>query len=229
MAKESKGETVMATRKQTEVEESIETTETLQETFPVIDDDPEDFIADAPSVSHSNGDASGYAISSLDELNQFTVDSQLKEQEHARLNPPRGDWEKDQSWSIDLKRDIYVRTGDCRQGDINPAGRTSVTVRGHCKPRTDENNYSHDPEFMLTVSYDYREVERDGKAGEDQRTRLYQEARDAYLAIHGKQMDSKPSTLIEFLLKDTYVIQAFKADNGMMVNKIKARRSRGSR
>lgn len=216
----------MATRKFVE-EPPMTEGKVLDAVYPLTDDDPEEFVADAPTAS--NGDSSGYVISSLDELNQFTVDNQLKEQEHAKMNPPRGDWEKVDSWSIDLKRDIYVRTGDCKPGDINPKGRTTITVRGHCKPRTDENNYSHDPEFMLSVSYDYRDVERDGKTAEDQRSRLYQEARDAYLSIHGKQMDTKPSTLVEFLLKDNYVIQAFKADNGMMVNKIKAKRNRGSR
>lgn len=217
----------MASRRH-DVEETIDTAEAINEVFPVTDDDPEEFTADAP-VTRSNGDSSGYVISSLDELNQFKIDQSLKEREYAEMNPPRGDWEKLDKWSIDLKKDIYVQYGNSQPTDINPEGRVKITVRGHCVPRTDDHNYSHDPEFTMTVSPDSRKVEKNGILTPDQPSQLYQEARAAYLTLYGKNMDEQPSTLVKFLLEGHYFIQAFKGDNGIVVNKIKARKSRGSR
>ena len=69
-----------------------------------IDDLPAELDGDStPTASMSNGEgsASSSAGMSLDELNSLGFDDKRDEAERVKLDPPTGDWEKDDRWKVE--------------------------------------------------------------------------------------------------------------------------------
>jgi hypothetical protein len=213
----------MATRNHTQTPVETES-EALDATFPPTDDDPEEFTADVPVPA--NGTSRGFNAS-LDELNSVTFDSSTRDQDYKQLNPPTGDWLKEERWDFDKEKGVYIKEGDCKPGDINPKGRVFISVSGVPKSRV-VDNIEYQPVMQIRVSPDKRLKDESDPKSMDMAYKLYLQSCEVYMAIHGKNL-SKPSELVHFLTEDHFTIRSMNGDSGPLVTNIKQTRDNSKR
>jgi hypothetical protein len=165
----------------------------------------------SPTVSH--------ALSSED-LESMTFDSldQRDEQNRAKLDPPTGDWEKDDRWHFDSR----IQAGNCEPGDLKPEGRTIFSVMGKPKARV-ANGLEYEPVLFLRISPDVRL--KDDNVSLDNAHKLWLKVKDLHLALYEKKL-STLAQLKQMLEEDEYVLRTMKGDNGPIVVDVKVKRAK---
>ena len=189
--------------------------------FDVGDDDEGDESVPPIPTQFTADDRSSSSIS-IDDLNSIGFNDARDEAERARLDPPTGDWIKDDRWKFELRRNEQ----DSELGDIDPLGRTMLTFTGKCVSR-DANGITYDPMMFLRVSPDARyKVEEPEKA--DMAYRLFLKAKDLYLTLKGEKIRSV-AQMRDMLAEDEYVVRTMKGDNGLVIVDIKPKQKERSR
>ena len=150
----------------------------------------------------------------------MTFEGGSYDDDYKKLNPPTGDWQKDDRWDT-VK--MFVNENDQQAGDKNPVGRTYFSVSGKPIPRV-AFEVEHQPTLFLRISPDKRYKE-DEPNKFDSSYKLFMEVREAYLAIHGKLLTNE-TDLRYFLVEDDYIVRTMKGDNGPIVVNVKVKRER---
>lgn len=159
---------------------------------------------------------------SLQDLDNIGFNDARDEQERAKLNPPTGDWEKEDQW----KADIRCQQGNCMPGDLDPTGRTSLNFMGKPKPRQ-ANGMEYEPMLFIRLSPDIRYKE-DDPSKTDMAYKLFLKAKDLYMELY-KEKPRNLKQLMTMLREDAYIVRTMNGDNGPIVVDIKAKRTRGAR
>lgn len=184
--------------------------------------DTEEFTAEdipiVPGTSHSAPQIVEGTLS-LDQLNELTFDDSRDEAERAKINPPTGDWEKEDRWKFDKR----VNAADSVHGDIDPTGRTFFNVFGKAKTRV-VGDISHDPTLFLRISPDIR-YKQDKPNEVDMAYKLFLKAKDVYTELY-EQKPTKLGQLITMLEEDNYVVRTMNGDNGPVIVDVKVKRNR---
>lgn len=173
-------------------------------------DVPPTFESDEPASSSSNN----VVGLSMDELLGKSLDNTRDEADYAAMYPPTGDWIKEKSWLVDK----FVYTQDQQPGDIDPAGRTFLTFEGFPNSRV-ANGQEYEPKLRLRISPDKR-TKQDNPKEVDSAYKLYLEAKEVYLALHGetcKQM----AKLVHCLMHDSYAVRTMRGDQGPLIIQVK--------
>ena len=191
---------------------------------PVVDTDND--IDDLPpelgeesnaSMPVSNGSSSSSSAGmSMEDLTGLGFNDKQDEHERAKLDAPTGDWEKADRWKIEKR----VYEGDCLLGDIDPVGRTVLTVSGKPKPRT-ANSIEYEPMLFVRISPDRRyKVDKPNEV--DNAYKLFLQSKDVYLALKQERVRNI-GQLIAMLVEDTYIVRTMNGDNGPIVVGLKAK------
>ena len=169
------------------------------------------------SMPVSNGSSSSSSAGiSLDDLKGLGFNDEQDEYERAKLDAPTGDWEKADRWKIEKR--VYV--GDCVLGDIDPVGRTVLTVSGKPKPRT-ANSIEYEPMLFVRISPD-RRYKVDKPSEVDNAYKLFLQSKDVYLALKQERVRNI-GQLIAMLVEDVYLVRTMNGDNGPIVVGLKAK------
>lgn len=171
---------------------------------------PVEFTTDVDPVpeEHIVNSNTDNAALSVDMLNNMTpANRQRDELERQKLNPPIGDWVKEDRWTMD---DPRILTDDSHADDVNKAGRTMLTFRGECKPRV-ENGIEYNPMFFLRISPDKRSS-MNNEQQPDMPYKMWLKVEELYTALYSKQW-STGKDLFDMLCNDQYVIRTYKGDN----------------
>lgn len=174
-----------------------------------------DEIPEMPDEIHADADQG--AGLTADQLNEQGFNDEQDEAELKKLNPPTGDWLKENTFDY-VKR---VNLEDQMVGDIDPSGRTFMTFTGKPEPRT-ANGIEYQPMFFVRISPD-RRYKQDKPQEVDMAHKLYLKAKELYLSLHAE----KPRNfgqLITMLCEDNYVIRSMNGDNGAIAVDIKPKR-----
>lgn len=183
-------------------------------------DEPDhEFSVPNDSVSRNTpSEASGSL--SLDQLNSVGFDENRDEEEFAKLNPPTGDWKKDDRWPF-AQKDIRVNQEDSVPGDMNPIGRTTFNFAG--KPMARQaNGVEYQPVLFLRISPDIRR-KKDKPDEVDMAYKLFLKAKDMYITLHGERA-SNMGQLKDMLEEDSYILRTMNGDGGPVVVDIKIER-----
>lgn len=197
---------------------------------PTDDDDNEAMpaeFADDPAVTVPHTPTAGSAPSTynagtktLEELDAQGYNDAQDELERAKLNPPTGDWKKEDSWDFEKN----VNSDDQAQGDVDPAGRTYFNFKG--KPVAREaNGLQYEPALRLRISPDKR-IKAD-KPEVDTAYKLYLKCKDMYLEKHSEK--GTFSKLCQMLQHDPYVLRTMNGDNGAIVVDVKLKSYQGGK
>jgi len=185
-----------------------------------IPDIPDELVDDDVTGPLSNGTASNHSALSSEDLDSMNFDSlaQRDEVNRATLDPPKGDWDKEDRWTFGSR----VVEGNCELGDLDSRGRTVFNVFGKPKPRT-ANGIEYHPTLFVRVSPDVRYKE-DGKTL-DLQHRLWLKVKDLHLALHDRAL-STPKQLKAMLEEDEYQVSTVKGSDGPIVVDVRAKRAR---
>lgn len=156
---------------------------------------------------------------SLDDLNSLGFDDSRDETERAKINPPTGDWEKEDRWKFEKR----VNAADSVHGDIDPTGRTFLNVVGKPKQR-EANGISYEPMLFLRLSPDIR-YKQDKPAEVDMAYKLFLKAKDMYTEMYSEK-PTKLGQLIAMLEEDSYILRTMSGDSGPVIVDMKVKRSR---
>ncbi len=179
------------------------------------DDMPDEFSTDEPDSTSLATEA----------LNESIFGKQQYEDDFQKINPPKGDWIKDGRWET---YKLTVDSADSQPGDVGLSktkpysGRTYYSINGRPTSRTVEG-VEHAPALYFRMSPDRRL--HPSKAGEyDFSYKMFIEAKQLYLSIHGEQMKSE-GQLKYMLEEDSYVLNTGIGDSGLIVYHIKPKRA----
>lgn len=232
LAKQLREKKVMANpkAKATESEDTPEVPNVNDETSQDDSMPPEFNDTEAPQGAYdtptSNGN-SGIMGLDLAALKGVSIDTAARNKAHAEMTVPRGDWKKSSRWKLaeDSTRNVYLKLGDTQPGDqsysmnVRDHGRLIVAIQGELDERV-VNGFLYKPTIYLRMSPDRRRDEN--KPGQyDLTYRLYDQACQAYLSIHGRELKEIPQ-LVEFLLEDTFIIRTMEGDMGPLPVGIRA-------
>lgn len=192
-------DTQMATR-------SNVTTET-----PDDDDIPE--IPPAFDGSNGSSDTLNEGLT-LEELNERGFNDAQDEEELKKLNPPTGDWIKDDRWVV-AKR---TNTEDSSEGDLDTQGRTIFTFQGKPQART-ANGLEYQPTFFLRVSPD-RRFKADKPQEVDMAYKLFLKTKELYISSKGEK-PKNIGQLVKMLIEDSYIVRSMNGDSGAIAVDIK--------
>lgn len=162
----------------------------------------------------------GQALNVEDLLSQeYSTDQKEQfEDSYKKLNPPKGDWEKDDRWTFEYR----FNENDSQPGDINAAGRSFLTFSG--KPAAREvGGISYQPMLFLKVSPDAR-FKADKPAEHDLSHRLWLKANnELFMALN--EREPKNSLEVKAMLQEGhYVMRTMNGDNGPIVVDIRQKR-----
>jgi|SRR5262245_5474868 len=180
----------------------------------------DDDIPDIPEEYTADADASSTTLS-WDDLAGVGLDAKSANADYIKMNPPTGDWLKDDRWEFDRIKGISHREDDHRDGDISPHGRTFISVMGRPAPRV-VNGIDYQPLLFLRVSPDkrYKDGADDEKAPFDLAYKLYLRSREAYLSIHGQELTNLQQ-LVYLHTEDEVVYRTMNGDNGPVIVDVK--------
>ena len=178
---------------------------------------PEEFSAS------DNFDSGNSEALTIDDLLSQEYTSEQKEQfedSYKKLNPPTGDWEKDDRWKFEYR----FNENDSQPNDINPAGRSFLTFSG--KPISREaNGISYQPLLFLRVSPDAR-FKADKPSEHDLAHKLWLKANnELFLALNEREAKN-PREVRTMLEEGNYVMRTMNGDNGPVIVDIKLKRAR---
>lgn len=182
--------------------------------LPDIPDELDDDVT-GPIAPVSSGNS--YNALSSEDLENMSFDGLAARDEanRAKIDPPAGDWLKDDRWVFGSR----IAEGNCEVGDINPVGRTIFSVMGKPKARQ-VDGIDHQPTLFIRVSPDIRYKE-DGKTF-DSMHRMWLRVKDLHLALHDAKL-STPKQLKSMLEEDEYVVRTMRGDDGPIVVGVKMR------
>lgn len=187
-----------------------QTTNTTNNTADTPDDMPEEFSGDDVQ-DDTNVDMSAVFDREFNDEDD--------EQEFRKLNPPSGNWDKEDTWEFSEGHN----TGDKRDGDFNPDGRTYYNFYGLPKSR-EANGFEYCPRLFLRISPDKRF--KQGKPDEvDTPYNLFLRAKELFLTLN-KSRAKRHGDLIKMLQSDAYVIRTMKGDSGPIVLDISPKRTK---
>lgn len=176
---------------------------------------PSEYIAD-----EQNGSSSGTL--SLDDLGNIGFNDTQDEAERAKLNPPTGDWEKDDRWEFKKT----VNNNDSITGDIDPTGRTYLSFAG--KPIARQaNGIEYQPMMFIRLSPD-RRYKVDKPTDVDMAYKLFLKAKDIYLELKAEK-PTKLLNLVTMITEDNIILRTMNGDNGPIVVDIKAKKTVAAR
>ena len=161
-------------------------------------------------------------IPSIDDLNNVGFNDARDEIERAKLDPPKGDWIKDDRWKCELR----TNDGDSEPGDIDPRGRTVLSFSGRCIPR-EANGMVYDPMLFFKVSPDWR-GKQDNPDKPDMAYQLCLRAKDLFLSLYGEKIQ-KLAQLRDMLREESYVVRTMTGDNGLIIVGIKPKQDQKRR
>ena len=153
----------------------------------------------------------------VDAMNSDRVYGNIKqyEEDHQRMNAPVGDWEKNSRWIVTTR----IQMNDSQPNDFDSRGRTIYSVMGRPKPRS-VGDIEHAPMLFARISPD-RRFKQDKPNEFDNAYKLFNRARELYIALHYKDIASERD-FITFLAEDEAVYRTMKGYNGPVVVDIKA-------
>ena len=184
------------------------------------DDDDFDTPTDTPVQFTADDDSQD--IPSIDDLNDVGFNDARDEVERAKLDPPKGDWIKDDRWKCEMR----TNEGDCEPGDVDPRGRTVLSFSGRCIPR-EANGMMYDPMMFFKVSPDWRS-KQDEPDKPDMSYKLCLKAKDLFLSLKGEKI-KKLTQMKDMLAEDSYVVRTMTGDNGLIVVDIRPQRDQRGR
>lgn len=171
------------------------------------------------STANIDQDASLHGALTSDDFDEMGFDNARDEKERAKIDPPTGDWEKVDLWKTEKR----VQPGNCQQGDIDTAGRTSLNCWGKPKERN-VNGMSYEPTLFIRISPDIRYKEED-QTKVDLAYKLFLDVKDTYLSIYGEAPKTMKH-LRSMLENDEYLVRTMKGDNGPVTVGVKAKRAK---
>lgn len=153
----------------------------------------------------------------LDQLNNIGFNNQQDEAEYAKLNPPVGDWVKEDRWQFSTR----LNSNDDSPNDINSSGRTTLNFMG--KPESRQaNGLEYQPMLFLRISPD-RRYKQDKPTEVDMAYKLFLRAKELYLQLNS-ETPKNIGQLVNMLCEDSFVLRTMNGDNGPVVVDIKAKR-----
>jgi hypothetical protein len=185
-------------------------------TTPAVEPDlamPPEF-ADDPDIPVPHAASTGALTEDAFEAMGFNTDRD--ELERAKLNPPTGDWKKEDSWEYTRQ----VMSDDTAEGDIDPKGRTFLVFAGRPLPR-EANGLSYEPTLRLRISPDMR-YKQDKPTDIDLAYQLFLKCVDLYI----EKFEEKPSQMAKFrnmLQHDSYYVRTMNGNSGPMIVEVKAK------
>lgn len=177
--------------------------------------DMSDDIPDTPDEIQA--DIEQGAGLSTDELNAMPIDQAEHDADFKRLNPPTGDWTKENTW-VSTKR---VNTEDKMPRDRDKGGRTYYTFSGYPEPRV-VDGLEHRPMFFLRVSPDKR-FKQDKPQEFDLAYKLWTKAVELYLSVKGETA-KVIGDVCNVLEEDQYIVRSMNGDSGPIAVDIKPKR-----
>lgn len=181
---------------------------------------PDEFMGD--DTAHNTGDARGISSSTLsfDQLNNMVFDEERDESEFAKLNPPSGDWKKEDRWDF-AEKDVRVNVEDSIPGDVDGRGRTTFNFAGKPAARQAHGMEYH-PTLFLRISPDIRR-KKDKPDEVDMAYKLFLKAKEMYITLKGEKVQ-KMVQLVDMLVEDNYILRTMNGDSGPVVVDIKVER-----
>lgn len=158
-----------------------------------------------------------------------SFDDAVHAAEAKKLMAPAGDWLKDEPWDFEEEKNIRVNPDDCAPGDIDPDGRTSITMWGYPKARYDKEGNEFKPFTRFFFSPDRRDDPKD-PSKPDFAYRMFIAVRAAYIYTRDKKL-TDTADLIDFLANDNYVLATSQSKDGggLFVFAIKGERKEKAR
>lgn len=185
---------------------------------PIMDDIPDIQLPDEFSMDEPSNNLQ------TESLNESIFNSQQYEDDYQKINPPTGNWNKEDRWET-FKMSIHEN--DSQPGDVGLAkgrsytGRTYYSINGRPVSRT-VDKVEHAPMLYFRMSPDKRY--HPTKVGEfDFSYKLFIQAQQVYLSIHGESLKSE-AQLKHMLEEDSYVLKTGKGDSGLIVYDIMPKR-----
>lgn len=175
---------------------------------------PEEFEADPLP--------NGEGALSADALNSMGFNDTQDELERQKMNPPVGDWDKEDRWEYEKR----VNSEDRQVGDIDGAGRTFLIFKGKPKSR-EANGLDYEPMLFLRISPDKR-YKQDKPTEVDSSYKLFLKVKDMYIEKKGEKVKNF-GQLKSMLEEDSYVVRTMNGDNGAIVVDVRVKRQRNSR
>lgn len=179
----------------------------------VVDDIPDELDDEESAVSPGTNQGSSAGMS-LEDLSGMSMDDARDEEERKRLDPPSGDWIKDDTWKFEKR----VNTQDVSHGDIDSSGRTFFSVYGKPQSRV-KDGIEYTPTLFIRMSPDIR-YKVDDPSKVDLSYRLYLKAKDLYLYINQEKVRTF-GQLIGMLESEDYLVRTMTGDNGPLVIDLK--------
>lgn len=179
---------------------------------------------DGVPTSPERASAPSSTTVSLAELT-FTNTNTAKrdELERAKLDPPIGDWEKNDRW----ESRVSVIESDSMPGDVYAGGRIVVTVWGKPKPRT-KLGLEYEPTIRIRFSPDIRHRPDDVEKI-DSSYKIYLLTKDLYLALNGRKVESvgdmqaQLQALESMLVEESYVVNTTVFNNSLFTQGLKVK------
>ena len=156
---------------------------------------------------------------SIEELNAMPLDQAQHEADYKTMNPPTGDWFKEDLWVV-TKR---VNVEDRMPGDKDKSGRTYYTFSGYPEPRV-ANGIEYKPMLFLRVSPD-RRFKQDKPQEFDMTYKLWARAVELYLSNKG-EIARSVGDVCGLLEDDQYTVRSTNGDSGPFIVDIKPVRQR---
>lgn len=153
----------------------------------------------------------------LNQLNKVGFNNQQDEAEYAKLNPPVGDWFKEDRWQFSTR----LNNNDSSPNDINSIGRTILNFMGKPESRR-ANGLEYQPMLFLRVSCDLR-YKQDKPTEIDMAYKLFLRAKELYLQLNSEKPQSI-GQLVGMLCEESFVLRTMNGDNGPVVVDIKMKR-----
>lgn len=157
-------------------------------------------------------------------LGGVSYDDAKAEAARKKMSAPGGDYYKSEVWEFDPEKNIKVYEGDCQDGDIDPAGRTVISIWGHPDTRRDKEGNEFTPFLSFRFSPDER-LKKDSETDEyDFSYKQWISARSAYINHTGQKVKTVED-VIEFLIEENYFLttsQSRDGSGGLFVFGVKA-------
>ena len=178
-------------------------------------------------TSSANSYAPTSSNVSLGELNIRDQDNSHDEEiERAKLDPPAGDWEKDDRW----ESRVFIVEQDSLPNDLFAGGRIVINIWGKPKARV-KMGLEYQPTLRVRLSPDKRH-RQDEPEKIDSSYKMYLLAKDLYLALNGRKLETvgdkkaQLQALEEMLTEENYVINTTVFNNSLFSQglKVKLRR-----
>lgn len=178
---------------------------------------PEEFNEEDVLQGNSSTATAEPTSLTLDQLNNVGFNDKQDEAEYSKLNPPVGDWLKEDRWACSIR----VNNSDIANTDLDSNGRTTLNFMG--KPESRQaNGIEYQPMLFLRISPDIR-YKQDKPTEVDMAYKLFLRAKELYLQLNSEK-PKNIGQLVNMLTEDSFVLRTMNGDNGPIVVDIKVKR-----